>query len=233
MKFNRLGAFTLGVVITAASVGAVSYVNAAGNGTLKACANKTTGAMRYISKGSCKKTETSLSWNQVGPQGLPGSAGANGSGLFVVDANGKTLGLAIGDGEGIGNNPQFLTLTEGRLWLFGSDKYNVSGRGQLTEFFSDASCQSPVGVTYGATAATEISSQVVFGTTLNEGKLYRPTTRFGNGNGYIAGDFYVGGGGSCTLGPSSWRLRYVGSPLWNLEPVTPPTYTAPLSIVAK
>ena len=78
MKFNRLGAFTLGVVITAASVGAVSFVNAAGNTTLKACANKKTGAMRYIEKGKCKTTETSLSWNQMGPQGLPGTAGTNG-----------------------------------------------------------------------------------------------------------------------------------------------------------
>ena len=78
MKFTRLGAFTLGVVITAVSVGAVSFVNAAGNGTLKACANKTTGVMRYISKGSCKKTETSLSWNQMGPTGLSGSAGTKG-----------------------------------------------------------------------------------------------------------------------------------------------------------
>jgi hypothetical protein len=50
MKFNRLGAFTLGVVITAVSVGAVSFVNAAGDKTLKACANKKTGVMRYISK---------------------------------------------------------------------------------------------------------------------------------------------------------------------------------------
>ena len=79
MRFNRLGAFTLGVVITAVSVGAVSFVNAAGNGTLKACANKTTGVMRYISKGSCKKTETLLSWNQMGSQGLPGAAGTNGT----------------------------------------------------------------------------------------------------------------------------------------------------------
>lgn len=35
MKFNRLGAFTLGVVITAASVGAVSFVNAAGDAKIK------------------------------------------------------------------------------------------------------------------------------------------------------------------------------------------------------
>jgi hypothetical protein len=78
MKFNRLSAFTLGVVITAVSVGAVSFVNAAGEKQLKACANKTTGVMRYISKGSCKKTETSLSWNQMGPSGLPGATGAKG-----------------------------------------------------------------------------------------------------------------------------------------------------------
>jgi hypothetical protein len=79
MKFNRLGAFTLGVVITAISVGAVSYANASAGGTLKACANKSTGAMRYITKGSCRKTETSLSWNQMGPQGSSGSSGAAGA----------------------------------------------------------------------------------------------------------------------------------------------------------
>ena len=79
MRANHLGAFTLGVVITAVSVGAVSFVNAAGNGTLKACANKTTGVMRYIAKGQCKKTETSLSWNQIGPQGLPGAKGDTGA----------------------------------------------------------------------------------------------------------------------------------------------------------
>jgi hypothetical protein len=79
MKLNRLGAFTLGVIITAVSVGTVSFVNAAGDATIKACANKKTGAMRYISKGACKKTENSLSWNQMGPQGLPGSSGAAGA----------------------------------------------------------------------------------------------------------------------------------------------------------
>ena len=79
MKFTRLGAFTLGVVITAASVGAVSFVNAAGDANIKACADKKTGVMRYIAKGKCKKTETSLSWGQMGPQGLPGATGATGA----------------------------------------------------------------------------------------------------------------------------------------------------------
>ena len=78
MKFNRFTSFTLGALVTAVSVSAVTYVNAAGDATIKACANKKTGAMRYISKGSCKRTETALSWNQSGPQGVPGSTGAKG-----------------------------------------------------------------------------------------------------------------------------------------------------------
>jgi hypothetical protein len=105
LKFNRLGAFTLGVVITAASVGAVSFVNAAGNGTLKACANKTTGVMRYIAKGSCKKTEILLLWNQMGPSGLPGSSGTAG-------AKGDT-GTAGAKGDTGAAGPQGLQGTPG------------------------------------------------------------------------------------------------------------------------
>jgi hypothetical protein len=79
MKFSKLGTFALGVMITAVSLGAVTYVNAAGNATIKVCANKTTGAMRYLSKGSCKKSEKALTWNQMGPQGLSGNNGADGA----------------------------------------------------------------------------------------------------------------------------------------------------------
>jgi hypothetical protein len=77
MKFS-FKSFVIGFACAALSLGAVTYANAAGDKTLKACANKKTGVMRYISKGSCKKTETSLSWNQMGPQGLPGSSGSAG-----------------------------------------------------------------------------------------------------------------------------------------------------------
>ena len=77
MKFS-FKSFLIGFACAALSLGAVTYANAAGDKTLKACANKTTGVMRYISKGSCKKTETSLSWSQMGPQGLSGSTGAKG-----------------------------------------------------------------------------------------------------------------------------------------------------------
>ena len=62
MKFSRLGAFIVGVVTTAASVVAVSYVDASGGSTIQACADKRTGVMRLISRGSCKRTETLVSW---------------------------------------------------------------------------------------------------------------------------------------------------------------------------
>ena len=52
MAFNRFGTFTLGIIIAAVSAGAVNFANAAGNTTLKACADKASGTMRYISKGS-------------------------------------------------------------------------------------------------------------------------------------------------------------------------------------
>ncbi len=77
MKFS-FKSFAIGFACAALSLGAVTYANAAGDATIKACANKTTGVMRYISKGSCKKTETLLSWNQRGSQGLPGATGAKG-----------------------------------------------------------------------------------------------------------------------------------------------------------
>jgi hypothetical protein len=78
MKFNRLGAFILGVVVTAASVGATSLANASGGSTMKACANKSSGAMRFLSKGSCKSSERLLTWNQQGPSGPAGSSGPAG-----------------------------------------------------------------------------------------------------------------------------------------------------------
>lgn len=43
------------------------------------CYNKKTGALRYLVKGSCKKTEQQLSIGQVGPQGPAGPSGAAGA----------------------------------------------------------------------------------------------------------------------------------------------------------
>lgn len=153
MQFNRLGAFTLGVIITAASVGAVSFANAAGDATLKACANKTSGTMRYISKGSCKKTENSLSWNQIGPQGMPGTAGdagtagtkgdagttgTNGQNLYLVNAEGKTLGQITSADSGSAS-----VLIDGYMWSVDTQIPIVNNNGSIGTYFKDAACTIP------------------------------------------------------------------------------------------
>lgn len=143
MKLNRLGAFTFGVAITAVSVGAVTFANAAGDATLKACANKTTGAMRYIAKGSCKKTETSLSWSQMGPQGLSGVAGpvgesgSNASVVNVQDAAGTIFTYVGGFNPGI--------LWNDLLWNFTSAAFSNSAiPASGAYYFIDAACSIPI-----------------------------------------------------------------------------------------
>jgi hypothetical protein len=78
MKSSHLLSFTLGVIVTAVSVSAVSYVNALNDKAITACADRKTGVMRYIDKGRCRRTEQALTWNQIGPQGLTGATGAQG-----------------------------------------------------------------------------------------------------------------------------------------------------------
>jgi hypothetical protein len=94
MKLSRLTAFTLGVIVTAVSVSAVSYVNALNDKPITACADRKTGVMRYIDKGRCKRTERALTWNQVGPQGLQGIQGTKGD-MGAVGTPGANTRLAI------------------------------------------------------------------------------------------------------------------------------------------
>jgi hypothetical protein len=70
--------FSLGALAATISLGAVQYVAASSGSTITACANKSTGAMRLLSKGSCKKTERKVMWNQQGIQGQTGAQGVQG-----------------------------------------------------------------------------------------------------------------------------------------------------------
>jgi hypothetical protein len=133
VKFS-FKSFTIGFACAAISLGAVTYANAAGDATIKACANKKTGAMRYISKGSCKKTEKSLSWNQMGPQG---STGTNGQNFHVIDAAGRDLGIAIGIYDQ-GNTA--IILYEGGLWSVSTASSEPDGGLRQSNFYSDSSC---------------------------------------------------------------------------------------------
>jgi hypothetical protein len=157
MKFNRLGAFTLGVVVTAVSVGTVSFVNAAGDKTLKACANKKTGVMRYISKGSCKKTETSLSWNQKGSQGLPGTAGTNGTnGTAGVKGDTGTAGAS----SPTGFKPRSVCGADGTTLC----AVGVQGPGGGTIVYVDSTTNEMFGYDYLEVAPTDASPSVAWST---------------------------------------------------------------------
>lgn len=158
MKISNLGTFALGVMITAVSIGAVTYVNAAGDATIKVCANKTNGAMRYLSRGSCRSSEKALTWNQMGPQGLSGSdgakgetgtAGTNGStgakgetgvnvqNLHVVDADGRDLGVAIGVGS---SGSEASIFYEGGIWTVSNGSTPIHGALDPDSVYSDSSC---------------------------------------------------------------------------------------------
>lgn len=247
MKINRLGTFTLGVIITAVSVGAVSFVNAAGDATLKACANKTTGAMRYIAKGTCKKTEKALTWNQMGPQGLQGSSGAagskgdsgtagtNGQNLFVVDANGQTLGKYLGLLQ-----DAYMFESNDRRWIVTPFRYGFwSFTGEIS-FYSDSQCTTrlitipkddvvPPDATY-----VEWNSSSDYGPSGSVQKIFIPrnsikrtSTSFTN--------LYEGGSGTGCAAASSQAIANIDTYFRFVDAteISKPTYVAPLSIVAR
>ena len=250
MKFNRLGAFTLGVVITAVSVGTVSFVNAAGDATLKACANKKTGVMRYISKGSCnKKTETSLSWNQMGPTGLSGSAGTagtNGSAgakgevgpagqnFHAIDATGKDLGIITQ-----GNASEVTVYSEGGLWPWQTQTYAGNNYVYL---FRDSSCTVPLATNTNAVYVA--ASQFVFPSNnrwiLAKSAQSLPTVAYkASGQAFDLKSLsavYQWSSYQQTCTSRNPATMFAGDENVNatdLTTVSLPTYTAPLTIVAK
>lgn len=248
MQFNRLSAFTLGVIITAASVGVVSFANAAGDATLKACANKKSGAMRYISKGSCKKTEKLLSWSQMGPQGAPGiagetgiagtkgdagAAGTNGQNLYLVNAEGKTLGQITSADSGTAT-----VLIDNNLWTLGTQNPFVSSSAEVGGFFKDASCTIPYGLGYASVGinANSQSISINYGdrTTYDASlKIYKFT---GKGITFSSQTNVYVKSSSCLALTAAQKLSRDSSlqTLWELSEISVrPDFSWPMSVVAK
>jgi len=247
MAFNRFGTFTLGIVITAVSIGAVSFANAAGNTTLKACANKTSGTMRYISKGSCKKTETTLSWNQIGPSG---ATGTNGQNHFAVDATGKTLGVVTGTGWGA-----YDVLIEGKIWNLSSESvgYNNSSQGDANSSYSNSSCTTPYfKMDSEAPLNTWTAANNIQGVAIDSGllfyesvqtnstyKAYQPSgaaLSWTTSTVYFWEPRYDNGTSTVTCNLRSDAGKIIDAKnhtLYAAVEVTRPTYTAPLTLVAR
>ena len=90
---RNLKTLSISMVIALALVVVAGNVTASrSDGTsVTTCYNKKTGALRYLVKGTCKKTEQKLSIGQVGPQGPAGAAGATGP----AGSPGYSVGLSV------------------------------------------------------------------------------------------------------------------------------------------
>lgn len=246
MRFSRLVIFSVGVLVTATSVSAVTYVNARSDTPIKACANKKTGAMRYLAKGRCNKNERLLTWSQMGAQGLqgltglqgptgaqgnpgaPGQIGPAGKSLQLTDATGKKLGFVVGDYAAGGSiSPFLLTLIDNRLWYVNIHVYYLRGTGGNL-YFSDSGCINRIGaIETGGTP----SPQITYGGSNTETST---PVAYSPGDFYVEGldmskPIYTGGDVNCSLVSEAYRQQSLyHSRFYHLQEIEPPTYTPPL-----
>jgi hypothetical protein len=140
MKSSHLLTFTLGVIVTAVSVSAVSYVNALNDKPITACADRKTGVMRYIDKGRCKRTERTLTWNQVGLTGAAGPQGSAGvTGAAGPQGPSGTPGTSGGLSSPTGFTPRSVCGANGTTLC----AVGVQGPGGGTIFYVDTTNEIP------------------------------------------------------------------------------------------
>ncbi len=162
MKLRASVAFVSGVVVAVASLGATTWLRAAEDNIITTCANKKTGVLRYLSKGTCnRKTETQVTWNQVGragPQGITGEmgpkgeagatgpkgeTGAMGKNVRVIDSAGRDHGIALGTAS---RGYEVDILFDGGIWTLANTDGDAKVTGSIStgNTFSDSSCTKPL-----------------------------------------------------------------------------------------
>jgi hypothetical protein len=242
------GGFIAGAVLSMTLFGATEWIGASNANVITACANKKTGAMRYLTKGKCnKKSETQVSWNSTGvagAQGAPGTKGDSGakgetgatgaqgeSGVRarLVDATGKDLGPWSHADDGFAFVDE-----EGGLW---ATEYNYTLGPNHIQYFRNSSCTVPLLRAEANDVPSSNSTRWVLYT--GDGTL-------------LAG--YKAPANSKSVPGSSFPGIYLKNPVapyacfddknragntlgdysstyfWNAEEVPLPTYTPPLSI---
>lgn len=161
---RRSFAFLVGGILFGVAVASGTTLLRAGNeNVITACANKKTGLLRYITKGSCnRKTELLVTWGSTGPtgpQGEPGLAGAqgpqgptgrDGQSTFVIDATGRTIGPLVSalpsEGGVVGPGAFFLVLVNGLLWNLEVGRVNYAssiGTAGTGFGYLDSACTQP------------------------------------------------------------------------------------------
>jgi hypothetical protein len=66
------------LLVLAVGVGGGYALAASNSKTITVCADKKTGVLHLKTRGRCKSSQTRVTWNQQGPQGVQGSQGAAG-----------------------------------------------------------------------------------------------------------------------------------------------------------
>jgi hypothetical protein len=240
MRFS-IKSFALGFGCAAISLGAVTYVSASSDKTIKACANKKTGAMRYISKGACKKTEKALTWNQMGPQGMPGVAGstgtkgdtgANGQNIHLVNSAGKSVGQVVA-----ADNYSATVLIDNYLWVVSTEVPWVNSQFRL-DFYKDAACSIPFGVGGTDTIGLDANPQmlaVFYGTSTTYNSTLKIFKRIGKGFSVSSQANVYEMNGECRALTNAEKLsadRNVS--LWEISEVSSrPDFSWPISVVAR
>jgi hypothetical protein len=84
---SRIFSAVAGTAVAATIVGGVAIAQTTSATVITACVAETNGNVRLVgSAGDCKPNETTTTWNQQGPQGIPGVSGRDGvSGWIRVD----------------------------------------------------------------------------------------------------------------------------------------------------
>jgi hypothetical protein len=207
--------------------------------------------MRYIAKGKCKKTEKALSWNQMGPQGLPGpsgaagasgakgdtgSAGASGTTFHLIDAAGRDLGVPIG----VYNGGQTADIAhEQGIWTVSNiNEYPIEGRLRTSGLYTDINCSTHIWAAPNQQLLIPSMRGVIpaFGSERYVAPIGRP---------FRASDLPIVYGNVSDINEievcvSSTNQTYAAqfqgllqTYLTLVQDVTPPPFTAPFTIVAK
>jgi hypothetical protein len=93
------GYVLLGVVLVL-GVGGGYALAASKTKTITVCADKGTGILHLKTHGRCKRTQTRVTWNQRGPEGVQGIAGPAGTSAVSVWANVANAGSIV-SGQGL------------------------------------------------------------------------------------------------------------------------------------
>ncbi len=128
MKVRLVAAFLMGALVAFVSLGVVHIADARSDSEIRACANKKSGVLRLLRKGSCNKAEREVAWNSVGlagPQGARGEKGEQGPKGDIGAIGPSGNGFAISELSICG--PDGLSLC----------KIGVQGPGGGTIFFVD------------------------------------------------------------------------------------------------